>query len=500
MVGRKIVVILLLFIYAVGCIALVASIKKSQKRMITRAVWFLSVSGSYLGWLLIDMFDESLGGFQFERSWSWVPAWGVNLSFAIDGYSVWLLLLTLIVTAMAAIVSLEWVNKGLKEHLILLYSTQFLLLICFSTLDAFVFLLAFESMLLPFYLWIVVWGSEARGEAGMVFLLYTLASSILMTLAFATLGGVLGGFSWRLWVASPLSIEAQTLYFWAVSLALMVKLPLFPFHTWLPLAHTQAPSSASMVLASVMLKIAGYGWLRWVLPIAPDAARKYALCMVVLGLVSVVWLPFATMVQKDMKRMIAYASVNHMGWVVLGLFTSYLPHPVLSMLLIDGVSVQMFSHGLVSSGLFMAFGMIYHRLHRREIQLLSGLSNTMPVLSGWFIFLCLANIGIPGSLNFVGEWMILLGAMAIQPAIALIACLGILGSTAYSLWMYREVFSGSARIGQKISDITMLESFLLAILVGFILIFGFFPRPVLEGIHATSVEMRQHLFTSKLGH
>lgn len=489
----------LLFIYAVGALALLGSVNKNHKKMLTGSVWSLSMMGAYLGWLMMDMFDESRGGFQMELNWAWVPKWGISLSFGIDGYSVWLILLTIIVTFSAAIMTLKWTTKSLKEHLMVIYLVQLLLIVCFCTLDAFVFLLMFESMLLPMYLWIVIWGGESRAEAGMVFLLYTLTGSVLMLVSFACMGSYLGSFSWLVWAEAPLSMEIQCWYFWAVSLAMMVKLPLFPFHTWLPLAHTQAPSSASMVLASLLLKVAGYGWLRWVLPIVPDAVANYAMTMVILSLISTVWLSFATMVQKDMKRMIAYASVNHMGWVVLGMFAAYLPGSKMKLMLIDSVSMQMFAHGLVSAGLFMGFGMIYHRTHRREMHLFGGLSGMMPTLASWFMLLSLANIGIPGSLNFVSEWMILVGVMVVKPWMAMLVGLGILSASGYTLWMYRMVFSGSMHGNQKVEDISMTESALLGILVGLLLILGFFPRPMVQGVHATSLNMQQYLFNQKIG-
>lgn len=489
----------LLFTYALGCIALIASVQRLHRHLMVSVVWGLSLLGSHISWLLLDMFDESRGVFQMELHWSWVPTWGIDLSFAVDGYSVWMLCLTVVVTSLTSILSLTWISKGLKEHLLLLYTTQLLLIVCFSALDAFVFLLFFESMLIPMYLWIVVWGAEARGLASRVYLYYALSGSILMTVVFAAMGNILSSFSWTTWVQSPVSFEMQMLYFVAVSLAMMVKLPLFPFHTWLPLAHTQAPSTASIVLASLMLKVAGYGWLRWVLPVVPDAARACAWLMIVLALLSIVWLSLATVVQKDMKRIIAYASVNHMGWVVLGLFVGYLPAGDAHLLTIDSVTIQMFAHGLVSAGLFMAFGMLYHRANRREVHRFGGFASVMPLLSGMFMLLCLANIGVPGSLGFVSEWMMLLGAMSIQPQIAMIAGLGVVGSSAYTLWMYRLVFYGPVRNSGHIKDIHKVDVGILVVLVMMIFGFGFFPRFIIQGVHETSLVMQHHFYRSKIG-
>lgn len=476
------------FFSCVGC----ACLPPKKRLWIRYWVWVLAIVALYLSWLLWDMFDEDLGGFQFDYQSSWGSDW------ALDGYSIWFVMLTLWMTSMTAVMAEEWVPKGLKEHLVLLYLIQALVLVAFCTLNAFVFLLALQAIILPMYFWLVGWGGEARRDAGTLWLIYGFMGSLGMSLAFAWLGRELDSFLWLDWVSWQGSLQAQQAYFIAVSLAMMVQLAAVPCHLWLPSVHTQAPSTASVLLASVVLKLGGYGWLRWGLPVAPAAARLWAPIFVGSAVLALLVFAFITLVQKDMKRLMAYASIHHVAWVVLALFIPYLGGlPMDAVVMLDAAMVIMFADGLSAAGLFLSFGMIYHRMHRREIALYGGLASTMPFLSFWFVIYVFAHAAWPGTLNFVGVWMLLMSTIRVSWKLALVMGTALMGSAAYMLWMYRCVFWGPVRGGRKVMELRLAEMLFLSLLSVAILFFGFYPRRFLRSIHSNSLYVYPYLYASK---
>ena len=488
-----------LMVYALGAMVLIMSLRAENIPQLKMAAYLIAGCGMYSVWSLYDRFDEANGYFQMLVTLPWIKEWGIHLTFAIDAYALWCIILSVLVINIAAIMTCQWCQKALKEQLLVMYLIQAMLLLCFSTLDGLVFIMLFEALLYPMYLWIVVWGGEERQEAGWLFLVYSLAGSVFMLVAAAYVGVSLNSFSWQSWADASLSLKVQLVYFLAFTLAMMVKLPLLPLHSWLPTVHTQASSGASMVLSAVFLKIAAYGLLRWVLPIVPDAARLCSPYMIGLALLSMFWGLLLAWVQQDIKKIIAYASIQHMAWIVLALFMGYFaPQHAILYGFLDGVIVQIFAHGIVSAGLFMAFGMMYQRTHRRDRALYGGFASVMPALSGWFVMFFLANMAIPGSLNFVAEWMILLNIFYVQPWVGALAALSFILSCNYTLDLYNSVFLGPVQTIHKYKDITTTESFICAMMVAIIFVCGFFPRVILEGTHATSMVMMPYIYRSKL--
>lgn len=489
-----------MMVYVCGAIALVASIPQNNVRLLKYITYIISAFACYCIWSVVDMFEESNGYFQMLITIPWIKKLGIHLTFALDGYALWSVILTLIVTNIAAILVCEWKSKGLKNQLLIVYILQAMLFWCFSTLDALVFFILFEAMLLPMYAYIVIWGGEERIEAGWIFLVYTLSGSVGMLIALTYMGVIHNSFAWQSWADAPLSLQVQSYYFIALSLAMATKLPIFPLHGWLPKVHTQASTSASMILAGLFLKVAAFGYIRWILPIVPDASRLYAPYMVVLAVGSMMGMMLVAWAQEDIKRVIAYASIQHMAWIILAFFIGYLGSGDSMMYgLLDGAIMQIFAHGLVSAGLFMAFGMMYQRTHQRDRKAYGGFARIMPLLSGWFMVLALANTAIPGSLNFVAEWTMLVGIFHVEPWVGVISALSFLLSCTYTLGLYNDIFYGPVTTQHVHKDISTTEGSLLVILVAIILVLGFFPRPVLESIHATSMVMGPYIYRSKLG-
>lgn len=481
----------LLFVYAASCIALLFSINRSNRFVLLNAVWFLSIIAIYLTWLLFDMFDESIGGFQMIMSYSWLPEWGVNLAFALDGYSLWLVVLTLLLVPMSAVLSYEWIHKGLKEYLLFLYTIQFLLLGCFMAVDAFVFMLFSEGLLFPVYFILAVWGLENKNESSLWFFLHYFLSSVLLCLAFTYLASELGGFSWDLWALSLIENKVQTIFFIAASLAFIMKMPLLPFHICIIDAQTQSPSSLVILLSGLFLNIGCYGLIRWVLPIVPDAVSCYADVFLYLSFISMVFLSFSIFYQKDIKKFIAYALGIKYSFLSSCLFASYRDH---NLALIDSAIMQMFAHGLAFSGLFMAFAMIYHRTQRRDVSWYGGLSNVMPSLSLWFVAYCFATIALPGTVNFASEFIAFFMLMKINFAMAVFMLASLVVSCAYMLWIYKLVFLGSMDVDRQITDIKPLETCLLAVLLAIIFWFGMFPRFLVQTVNNTSLIMNNYLY------
>ena len=374
---------------------------------------------------------------QFEEKLPWIARFNVNYHLGVDGLSVWFVLLTAFITIIVVIAGWEVITDRVAQ-----YNGAFLILSglmvgVFSALDGLLFYVFFEATLIPMYIIIGVWGGPRRVYAAFKFFLYTLLGSLLMLVALVYLYFKSGGsFDILTWHKLPLPLSVQALLFFAFFAAFSVKVPMWPVHTWLPDAHVEAPTGGSVVLAAIMLKLGAYGFLRFSMPIAPDAAREYAWVMIALSLIAVLYIGLVALVQQDMKKLVAYSSIAHMGFVTLGFF-------IFNELGVAGAIVQMISHGFVSGAMFLCIGVLYDRVHSREIASYGGVANTMPKFAAFAVLFAMANCGLPGTAGFVGEWMVILGAVQVQllDRAALAATTLIFGA-AYTLWMVKRVYFG----------------------------------------------------------
>ncbi|MCE2910451.1 MAG: NADH-quinone oxidoreductase subunit M, partial [Burkholderiaceae bacterium] len=364
----------------------------------------------------------------------------------------------------------------------------------FSALDGLLFYVFFESTLIPMYIIIGVWGGPNRVYAAFKFFLYTLLGSLLMLIALVYLYFKSGGsFDILAWHKLPLPLDAQTLLFFAFFAAFAVKVPMWPVHTWLPDAHVEAPTGGSVVLAAIMLKLGAYGFLRFSLPIAPDAAREFDWFVITLSLVAVLYIGLVALVQQDMKKLVAYSSIAHMGFVTLGFF-------MFNELGVAGGIVQMISHGFVSGAMFLCIGVLYDRVHSREIASYGGAANTMPVFTAFAVLFAMANCGLPGTAGFVGEWMVILGAVQYNFWIGLLAATTLVFGAAYTLWMVKRVYFGDVANGdvKALTDINGREFLMLAILAVAVLWMGLYPKPVTDAMNPAVTELLRHVAASKI--
>ncbi|MGE0674635.1 MAG: NADH-quinone oxidoreductase subunit M, partial [Methylibium sp.] len=364
----------------------------------------------------------------------------------------------------------------------------------FSALDGLLFYVFFEATLIPMYIIIGVWGGPRRVYAAFKFFLYTLLGSLLMLIALIYLYYKSGGsFEILEWHTLPLPMTAQTLLFFAFFAAFAVKVPMWPVHTWLPDAHVEAPTGGSVVLAAIMLKLGAYGFLRFSMPIAPDASHEWAFFVIALSLIAVLYIGLVALVQQDMKKLVAYSSIAHMGFVTLGFF-------IFNELGVSGGIVQMISHGFVSGAMFLCIGVLYDRVHSREIASYGGVVNTMPKFTALAVFFAMANCGLPGTAGFVGEWMVILGAVKFNFWIGLLAATTLIFGAAYTLWMVKRVYFGAVANDhvRELTDINGREFFMLSLLAAAVLWMGVYPKPFTDVMQVSVTELLKHVAVSKL--
>jgi NADH-quinone oxidoreductase subunit M len=442
---------------------------------------------------LYTHFNFQEAGFQFQEYAAWIPSFNINYHLGVDGIAVPLILLTSFTTVLVVIAAWEVITENIAQYMACFLIMSGIMIGVFSALDAILYYVFWEAMLIPMFLIIGIWGGPNRVYATVKFFLYTLLGSLLMLVAFIYLFQQTGSFSLVDFYQVPLSLNAQIWVFLAFFMAFAVKIPMWPVHTWLPDAHVEAPTGGSVVLAAIALKLGGYSFLRFAMPIAPDAAHYLSGFMITLSLIAIVYIALVALVQKDMKKLIAYSSISHMGFVTLGFF-------VFSQLGLEGAMVQMISHGFISSAMFLSVGVLYDRMHSRNIADYGGVVNTMPMFAAFAVLFAMANSGLPGTSGFVGEFMVILAAMKFNFWVAFLASTTLIFGAAYSLWMVKRVFYGAIANSHvaELVDINRREALILGVLAILVIGFGVYPQPLTELLQATSTQFLNHMATSKL--
>ncbi|KRD26913.1 MULTISPECIES: NADH-quinone oxidoreductase subunit M [Acidovorax] len=463
-----------------------------------RAVRWLALVGAVIGFLvtlpLYDGFQLGTAAMQFVEKAAWIERFNVHYHLGVDGISFWFVPLTAFITVIVVVASWESITERVNQYMGAFLILSGLMVGVFTALDGMLFYVFFEATLIPMYLIIGIWGGPNKIYAAFKFFLYTLLGSLLMLIALIFLYNQSGGsFDIATWHQLPLSRTAQTLLFFAFFAAFAVKVPMWPVHTWLPDVHVEAPTGGSAVLAAIMLKLGAYGFLRFSMPIAPDASREWAWLMIALSLIAVIYVGLVAMVQKDMKKLVAYSSVAHMGFVTLGFF-------IFNDLGVSGGLVQMIAHGFVSGAMFLSIGVLYDRVHSREIAAYGGVVNTMPNFTAFALLFAMANCGLPGTAGFVGEWMVILGAVKANFWIGLAAATALIFGAAYTLWMFKRVYLGP--VGNDnvkgLTDIDSREFLVLALLGIAVLAMGLYPRPFTDVMDTSVAELLKHVALSKL--
>ncbi|MBT0571462.1 NADH-quinone oxidoreductase subunit M [Curvibacter sp. CHRR-16] len=439
-------------------------------------------------------FDTAQAGMQMVENEPWIGRFNVNYHLGVDGISLWFVLLTAFITVIVVVAGWEVITERVHQYMGAFLILSGLMVGVFLAQDALLFYIFFEATLIPMYLIIGVWGGPNRIYAAFKFFLYTLLGSVLMLIALIYLYiHSNGSFDLATWHKLPLSASAQTYLFFAFFAAFAVKVPMWPVHTWLPDVHVEAPTGGSAVLAAIMLKLGAYGFLRFSMPIAPDASHEWAWLMILLSLLAVIYVGLVALMQQDMKKLVAYSSVAHMGFVTLGFF-------MFDPLSVSGALVQMVSHGFVSGAMFLGIGVLYDRVHSREIATYGGVVNTMPKFAAFALLFAMANCGLPGTAGFVGEWMVILAAVKYNFWIGFLAATALILGAAYTLWMYKRVYLGPVENDdvRGLTDINAREMLVMTVLALAVLWMGIQPKPFTDVMDASVQQLLKHVAVSKL--
>jgi NADH-quinone oxidoreductase subunit M len=455
---------------------------------------------------LFTRFDGSSAALQFVERMPWITTFRADYYLGVDGISMPLILLTTLMTVLVVIAGWTVIEKRVSQYFASFLIMEGLMIGVFSAADALLFYVFWEAMLIPMFIIIGVWGGPRRVYATIKFFLYTFLGSVCMLVALIYMYLQAGNYEIASFQALPLGMQAQMLIFFAFLLAFAVKVPMVPVHTWLPDAHVEAPTGGSVILAAIMLKMGGYGFLRFSLPITPDASRELDWLIITLSLVAVVYIGFVALVQQDMKKLIAYSSIAHMGFVTLGCFIAFDIYANTGALKgaamgIDGAMVQMISHGLISGALFLCVGVMYDRLHSREISAYGGVINTMPKFAAFMVLFALANSGLPATSGFVGEFLVIIASFKANIWYAVLAGTTLVLGASYTLWLVKRVIFGPvANDGvASLQDLNPREFIVLGVLAIGVLLLGVWPAPLLDSMHGTVEHLVQQLMMSKLG-
>jgi NADH-quinone oxidoreductase subunit M len=467
----------------------------SERRDFVR---WLAAAVAFVGFLvtlpLYQHFDTTQAGMQFVEQATWISRFNVEYFLGVDGISMPFVILNSFITVLVVLAGWEVIEEKQAQYMGAFLIMSGLMNGIFSALDGVLFYVFFEASLIPMYIIIGVWGGPNRVYAAIKFFLYTLLGSLLMLVALIWLFLEAGGsFNILEWHQLRIGLAPQILIFIAFLLSFAVKVPMWPVHTWLPDAHVEAPTGGSVVLAAIALKLGAYGFLRFSLPIVPDASHAMAPFMITLSLIAVVYIGFVALVQADMKKLVAYSSISHMGFVTLGFF-------IFNPLGIEGALVQMISHGFVSGAMFLCIGVLYDRMHSRQIADYGGVVNTMPKFAAFFLLFAMANSGLPATSGFVGEFMVALGAIQFNFWVGFAASTTLIVGAAYTLWMYKRVVFGPVANSHvaALEDINAREFLILAVLAIAVLAMGLYPFPVTEVMHASVDNLLKHVAMSKL--
>ena len=463
-----------------------------------RSVRWIALVGAIISFLvtlpLYGGFKLGTSAMQFSEKASWIAPFNVNYHLGVDGISLWFVLLTAFINVVVIIASWKSITTRVNQYMASFLILSGLMIGVFTALDGLLFYVFFEATLIPMYLIIGIWGGPNKIYAAFKFFLYTLLGSLLMLVALIYLYNKSGGsFDILTWHKLPLGGTIQTLLFFAFFAAFAVKVPMFPVHTWLPDVHVEAPTGGSAVLAAIMLKLGAYGFLRFSMPIAPDASREWAWLMIALSLTAVIYVGLVALVQQDMKKLVAYSSVAHMGFVTLGFF-------IFNDLGVSGGIVQMLAHGFVSGAMFLCIGVLYDRVHSREISSYGGVVSTMPKFAAFGLFFAMANCGLPATAGFVGEWMVILGAVKFNFWIGMAAATALISGAAYTLWMFKRVYLGPVTNDnvKGLSDISAREFLMLALLAIATLYMGLYPKPFTDVMNSSVADLLVHVAKPKL--
>ncbi len=485
---------LVIWVPIIGGLAVLATGSDKNAPIARLLALIVAAAGFIVSIPLYTGFDSTTSAMQFEELLPWIYRFNVNYHLGVDGISMPFILLNSFITLLVVIAGWEVIQKKVAQYMAAFLIMSGLINGVFAALDAVLFYVFFESLLIPMYLIIGVWGGPNRVYAAIKFFLYTLVGSLLMLVAFIYLYFQSGGsFEILDFHKVAIGMTAQELLFIAFFFAFAVKVPMWPVHTWLPDAHVEAPTGGSVVLAAITLKVGAYGFLRFSMPIVPDASHELAWIMITLSLIAVAYIGLVALVQADMKKLIAYSSIAHMGFVTLGFF-------IFNPLGIEGGLVQMISHGFISGALFLCIGVMYDRLHSRQIKDYGGLANRMPVFAAFFMLFAMANSGLPATSGFVGEFMVIMGATKVNFWYAFVAATTLIFGAAYTLWMYKRVVFGNVTNPhvEEMQDINKREFLVLGVLAICVLVMGLYPKPFTDVMHASVNDLLTHVSQSKL--
>jgi NADH-quinone oxidoreductase subunit M len=475
-------------------VVLLALGKDDQARTVRWVALLGAVVSLLVTFPLYSRFQPGTAAMQFVEKGDWIQRFNVSYHVGVDGISLWFVLLTAFINLVVVIASWEAITSRVSQYMASFMILSGLMIGVFSALDGLLFYVFFEATLIPMYLIIGIWGGPNKIYAAFKFFLYTLLGSLLMLVALIFLYNKAGGsFDILTWHKLPLGSGVQSMLFFAFFAAFAVKVPMWPVHTWLPDVHVEAPTGGSAVLAAIMLKLGAYGFLRFSMPIAPDASREWAWLMIALSLTAVIYVGLVALVQRDMKKLVAYSSVAHMGFVTLGFF-------IFNDLGVSGGIVQMIAHGFVSGAMFLCIGVLYDRVHSREISSYGGVVNTMPKFAAFALLFSMANCGLPGTAGFVGEWMVILGAVKFNFWIGFASATALIFGAAYTLWMFKRVYLGPIANDnvKALVDINSREFLTLALLAVAVLVMGIYPKPFTDVMNTSVAELLRHVAVSKL--